>query len=149
MSITDIHKGDVVTWNGRTYLVTADPIHLDDLSRTMREPIHWVQWVEHKGDTDLRAKLIGGEALAEWADIEIVEHGVEMMLPGDPMPPAEAELATATQSKTAFADVAEGSDEQFRQAVRAALAQDIPVKRIMQITGLSRARIYQIRDGRR
>jgi hypothetical protein len=149
MSITDIRKGDVVTWNGRTCMVVANPIHLTDMSRIMGEPAHWIQWIEHKGETDLRNKLLSGETLTGRASVEIIERGVEMLLPGDPAPVAETELAAAAQRKVAYADIAEGSDEQFREAVRAALAANVPVKRITALTGLSRARVYQIRDGRR
>jgi hypothetical protein len=149
MAITDIRKGDVVTWNGRTWLVTADPIRVDSWVKSIGQPGYWVQWVEYSGETYLRDKLIGGETLIASAPVEVVQRGVEMTLPWDEMPPAEADLKAATQAKAAFADVAEGSDEQFRQAVRTALQQDVPVRRIQQLTGLSRARIYQIRDGRR
>ena len=53
-------------------------------------------------------------------------------------------LDTLSQARTARLDAHTHRDD----LIRAELARDIPVVELCKVTGLSRARIYQIRDGR-
>lgn len=60
-----------------------------------------------------------------------------------------AELARVALRRTAHLEQGKAEETSFRIAVRNAVKAGIPVAEIREATGLSRERVYQIRDGRR
>lgn len=55
----------------------------------------------------------------------------------------------AARAVTRANEAADAARERLAEQVRAAMAADVSVPQLMLATGLSRGRIYQIRDGRR
>ncbi|ALE05499.1 hypothetical protein AL755_08435 [Arthrobacter sp. ERGS1:01] len=62
---------------------------------------------------------------------------------------SERDLVKLRQKRAAAEDAFEKADAAFRDGIRAALADGMKAAQIADATGLSRPRIYQIRDGRR
>ncbi|MEU3283288.1 hypothetical protein [Streptomyces antibioticus] len=62
---------------------------------------------------------------------------------------AHADLVRATLRRTQQRQETETVEGAFRLRVQTALRAGMPVTKISSITGLSRERVYQIRDGRR
>jgi hypothetical protein len=58
-------------------------------------------------------------------------------------------LRQSTEDVTAARQAAADEDTAWRYMIRAALADGVPVVEVAELTGISRARVYQIRDGRR
>lgn len=59
------------------------------------------------------------------------------------------EVRLATAAKTRAEDAADLARERQATAVRKAMEAKVPVAELVGATGLTRGRIYQIRDGRR
>lgn len=59
------------------------------------------------------------------------------------------EVRLATAAKTRAEDAADRARERLAAAVRKAVEAKVPVPELVGATGLTRGRIYQIRDGRR
>ena len=58
-------------------------------------------------------------------------------------------LTSAVAARTAADEAAAGALAQLNDVIRAEVAAGTPVVDIVRVTGLTRARIYQIRDHRR
>lgn len=58
-------------------------------------------------------------------------------------------LKAAVQAKAQAVAEAEERDAEMREEIRAAMAAKTPLKELMEVTGLSRQRLYQIRDNTR
>ena len=58
-------------------------------------------------------------------------------------------ITASTQHASRAAQVAEGRRNELHSLIRTALASGASVADLVRATGLTRARIYQIRDGRR
>ncbi len=61
------------------------------------------------------------------------------------MDEVKAAAAAVEQARLAL----ERAEQRRNTAIRAALADQVPVSEIAAATGLSRLRVYQVRDGRR
>ena len=55
------------------------------------------------------------------------------------------DVAARNEAKAAF----DKADTALRESIRAAIVAGVKVPALVEVTGLSRPRIYQIRDGRR
>jgi D-aminopeptidase len=58
-------------------------------------------------------------------------------------------VKAATKKKAAACEKYEAADEALREAIREALNAGASAMELTEVTGLSRARIYQIKDNRR
>lgn len=58
-------------------------------------------------------------------------------------------LKAAVQAKARAVAEAEERDAEMREQIRVAMSAKTPLKELMEITGLSRQRLYQIRDNTR
>lgn len=76
-------------------------------------------------------------------------HLTEIWQTSSPDAFARANLALASLKRKQRQQEAAAADGAFRLRVRKALESGIPVAEIREITGLSRERVYQIRDNRR
>lgn len=83
-------------------------------------------------------------------------HGAEAGLPYITLTPEQAQLVARRRNRIdkvahAQADVDQQDERLARRdaAIRSALSEGVPVREIVAHTGLSRERVYQIRDGRR
>ena len=58
-------------------------------------------------------------------------------------------LKAAVRAKAEAVAEAERRDTQMREQIRAAMAAKTPLKELIEVTGLSKQRLYQIRDNTR
>lgn len=59
------------------------------------------------------------------------------------------ELTDASSAREKAISVMEEADAEWRSTIRRAIEMRVPVTQIAAATGISRERVYQIRDGRR
>lgn len=59
------------------------------------------------------------------------------------------QLRLAVSAKAEAMAVAARRDAELRELIRGAIAAGVPVKDLVAVTGLSKPRMYQIRDNRR
>lgn len=69
--------------------------------------------------------------------------------PGSQLMDTTTEVGRAARAVARADEKAAAARERLAAAVRAALAEQVSTAELMRLTGLSRGRIYQIRDGRR
>lgn len=81
-------------------------------------------------------------------DVEHIRRALDAHMAHDPGGPLD-EVADATESKRRADEAAADADRAWRAAIRAALADGQRVVDIAETAGVSRERVYQIRDGRR
>jgi DNA-binding phage protein len=60
-----------------------------------------------------------------------------------------AALGQATDARAVAVREADARDAEWREAIRAALAADVGATEVARLAGISRERVYQIKDGRR
>lgn len=95
---------------------------------------------------ELDHTTIGDELTGEQADdIRRALAAQEAVDTGDLL----VDVYEATEVKRAAAETATDADREWRAAIRAALASGQRVADVADAAGISRERVYQIRDGRR
>jgi hypothetical protein len=62
---------------------------------------------------------------------------------------ARAVLVAATDARAVAVREADARDAEWREAIRAALAAEVGATEEARLAGISRERVYQIKDGRR
>lgn len=66
-----------------------------------------------------------------------------------PYPASLDRVRRATDGRDETKWLADEADKEWREAIRAAIADGVPVQHIAQVAGIHRQRVYQIRDGKR
>ena len=165
-TIADIRRGDRFIWSGRTYLAVADACPTGSRSEYGQywtinflngRPQPGPDGVVHQGSSMPDSKMVRHDF-----PVEITERGVSFMWlhekhaaeepaveTDDPAQIAERRLALISASKEYAVRTLTEVDAARDTAIRVALAEGVLVRDLMRMTDLSRARIYQIRDGRR
>ncbi|MFI8351280.1 hypothetical protein [Streptomyces sp. NPDC085596] len=161
-TINDICRGDRFTWSGRTWIAAADAhpnlggihgaVDMVALPGSMKADEDGV--VRQQNPSQLTVKAIHFSA-----PVTILERGIQVSLTYEDAPIVQRKrpavesalmlLDRQTKMRKALEDDLTETDRQFNDLVRLSLANGASVARLVETTGLSRARIYQIRDGRR
>jgi len=162
-TIADIRRGDRFTWGTKTYIAFDDArpdAHLTDLGDF--HEIRMVQTTNLKvaedGSFHQGTAFVDCQTVLSAKEIEISERGLRTVRLGEEPENVDTPRGwqyaenrlTGTMAARALAQrVADDIDETRDHEIRDALKAGMSVPEIMKVTGLSRARIYQIRDGRR
>jgi hypothetical protein len=165
-TIADIRRGDRFTWAGKKYIAFDDARPMVDYGvKRHPEPEFCNVYMtadQIKPDADgihrLGTRGLDCQTILSDKEITIEERGLIVLRPGEE-PPAQdrpisewyalSQLTHTMHSRDKARRIADDIDETRDRQIRDALRAGIGVTELMQITGLSRARIYQIRDGRR
>jgi len=159
-SVIDIRRGDHFTWNGQGYLAIDDARpsgFFIDNQESIAVCCVLAKNIEPGPDgvIDLGSRLRGNLSLGEQAKIEITKRGSRVTWLGDepraqtPQWQARGVLHGIVTARRAAQRAVDDLDVSRDNAIRQALASEVPVSQIAEMTGLSRSRIYQIRDSRR
>lgn len=171
-AITEIKANDEITHKGDRYVVTKAPRRMG----TKGEAAHLIEiflipsaraGVREDGTLEFGQNLGSSHRLADTTDVELVRSGVQYRTVRDYAGTYEGGNLTAEDMReeregSARSELvrvalrrkqreAEATEDEamFRRGIRQALDAGISVAEIRRETGLSRERIYQIRDGRR
>lgn len=158
-TIADIRRGDRFTWNNREWIAVYDaypataayvqddrfyvvPAVLEAKAKTV-DGVHEI------------TTAIGADLILHTIQITIHERDLPVHTRQDdvredsPLEHAENALTFVVGARKAAHRAVEQRDDEFNARVRQFLASGGSVATAVTKTGLSRARIYQIRDGRR
>ena len=145
------------TWAGRRLIAVGDAA--PSLYTPSLPNVVTVEYVKYRPATDgiyeIGADMTKNDVITETTLVEIHERGAKVHHVSDDIrdeTPAEQtreQLSHVAKVRQKARREFEDSDEEFRIAIRQALHSGISVAEVRQITGLSRERIYQIRDDRR
>lgn len=163
-TVNDIRRGDRFTWNGGKYIALDDARPWEEPGSS-EDPLHQFAWVTAVKDVGQKPGADGvidfdvpkggmSQDLWQHAEIEIGERGLKVTWFGQQdkaTSPEQARrlLRNITSARRKALRVIDDIDERRDQWIRGAILSEVPVIEIAEITGLSRARIYQIRDGHR
>lgn len=158
-TIADIRRGDRFTWNDRTYIAVYDAYPataaLIDDDRFYVLPAVLAAKAKRVDGVHEITTAIGADVVLHTATVTIQERGLPVhtrqddIREGSPLEHAETALDFVIKAREDAHRAAEQRDEEFNARVRQFLASGGSVAVAVEKTGLSRARIYQIRDGRR
>lgn len=161
-TVNDIRRGDRFTWSGRTWIAAADAhpnlygiygaVDLVTLPGNLKASADGV--IRQDNPSQLKSR-----AVHFTAPVTITERGITIALEHEDAPAVRRTRTAAESSlrlverqakrRKALEQEITGADREFGDLVRMALANGASVAQLTEKTGLSRARIYQIRDGRR
>lgn len=173
MNITEAKANDEITYQGDRYIVTKTPKRLGDKG----EAAHLVRvsllssdkaGVQDDGTLEFGTTATNSRDLSDTTDVELVRSGVQYRTSADYVTPnggggnltaedlkreregvARSELIRVSLRRTQRAREAGEEDSMFRRGVKKAVEAGLSVAEVREQTGLSRERVYQIRDGRR
>lgn len=158
-TIADIRRGDRFTWNNRewiavydAYPATAAYINDDRFYVVPAVPAAKAKKVDgvHEITTAIGADLILHTTRITIHERDLPVHTRQDDVSEDsPLEHAENALVGVIGARAAAHRAVGQRDEEFNARVRQFLASGGSVAAAVEKTGLSRARIYQIRDGRR
>jgi hypothetical protein len=167
-TIADIRRGDRYTRNGVEYIAALDAcpssvIRMDPETRgTVNDErfylVRSVRATATKTTADGTLELTGtisADTVVKTMPVEITERGLpvhsraEDVRESTPLWQALARLTHVVDARARAQRELEDRDDEFRASVQQFLASGGSVTEAVKRTGLSRARIYQIRDGRR
>lgn len=161
--VADIRRGDIFTWNHRSWLATDDARPTPGFDHLNLGRFYSVSMVAadklpppgDDGTIDLGARILGAETILGAQPVEIRERGLQIRhvteniyegsKPGD----ALERVRHLAQAREAAHRQAGDIDVTFSGAIRRALLLDVAVADLAEAARLSASRIYQIRDGRR
>lgn len=161
-TIADIRRGDRFKWGGATYLAVDDCRPTGDAAWGFGRDYGNITYISTAGikrntdgvyDVDMRIPKASAVRLT--AEVEILERGLRVHHVSDdvreetPLWQIMSNLDFVVMSREVAHREANDLDEQRDILIRQALAAGVPVPALVEQTGLTRARIYQIRDGRR
>jgi len=158
-TIADIRRGDRFTWNNREWIAVYDAYpataaYIND-DRFYVLPAVAARLAKEVDGVREITTYIGADLVLHTAPVTIHERDLPIHNSQDdirddsPLTHAEAALKFIVGARTAAHRAVEQRDEEFNARVRQFLASGGTVADAVEKTGLSRARIYQIRDGRR
>lgn len=163
----DVRAGDRFTSNGTQYIAVLDAKPQPPSPRPNgMPPLHWITFVLAAGkrlgpDGVMHLDSSDGQNMVSDYPITIDERGIRIELRGMQTAPAdltdepeqetwwERDVARHSTRRAAADKAAADEARHLNSAIRNALRADASVARLCELTGLSRERIYQIRDGRR
>lgn len=172
MNITEAKANDEITYQGDRYIVEKAPRRLGDKG----EAAHLVRvfllrsdqaGIQDDGTLEFGTTGSNSRDLPDTTDVELVRSNVQYRTSADYVRPydggnltaddlkheregvALSELTRVSLRRAQRAREAGEEDASFRRGVKKALEAGVSVAAIREQTGLSRERIYQIRDGRR
>lgn len=172
MNITESKVNDEITYQGDRYIVTKTPKRLGDKG----EAAHLVRipllpsdkaGVQDDGTLEFGTTATNSRDLPDTTDVELVRSGVQYRTSADYVTPCDGGNLTAEDLKREREGVARSElirvslrraqrareageeDSMFRRGVKKAVEAGLSVAEVREQTGLSRERVYQIRDGRR
>lgn len=172
MNITEAKANDEITYQGDRYIVTKTPKRLGDKG----EAVHLVRvfllpsdraGIQGDGTLEFGTTATNSRDLSDTTDVELVRSGVQYRTSADYVTPYDGENLTAEDLKREREGVARSElirvslrraqrareageeDSMFRRGVKKAVEAGLSVAEVREQTGLSRERVYQIRDGRR
>lgn len=162
-TIADIRRGDRFTWAGKTY-IAFDDARPSRLAADLGDfcEIGTIQASAITADADgtyhQGTAFVDCTTVLSNKEIEILERGLKTLRIAEEPENADRPVSEwyalghlrSTMSARSLAqrvadDIDQTRDHQIRDAIKAGVS----VPEIMEITGLSRPRIYQIRDGKR
>ncbi|MFI9012565.1 hypothetical protein ACIGZI_00865 [Streptomyces griseus] len=161
-TINDIRRGDRFTWSGRTWIAAADAhpnlwgihgaVDVATLPGGMEADKDGVVRQTSQSQLKLRAVHYA-------APIVITQRDVQISLTHEDLPVLRRKRSALESSlrlvkrkgdeRKALGEQMDEADQEFGDLIRMSLANGAKVAQLVESTGLSRARIYQIRDGRR
>lgn len=161
-TINDIRRGDRFTWSNRTWIAAADAhpnmwgihgaVDVATLPGNMTAGKDGV--VRQTSTSQLKLR-----AVHYTAPIVITERGIQISLTHEDAPVLRHKRSALESSlrlvkrkaelRKVLGEQMEEADQEFGDLIRMSLANGATVAQLVEKTGLSRARIYQIRDGRR
>lgn len=160
-TISNIRRGDRFTWNNTEWIAiydaapsSADPAATNDPGFSA---VYMAKASKFKARKDGVLEVIGTTTETILSDKEVTVHdrGLRVHCPADDVRPevpawqARNGLERVVRARVAAQRQLEDTDEEFRNFVRQSIASNVSIPEICEVTGLSRQRIYQIRDGRR
>ena len=159
-TIADIRRGDRFTWNNREWIAVYDAYpataaYINDDRFYVLPAVRADKANETDEGTYEIATAIGADVVLHTATVTIHERDLAIHTAQDdvrdsaPLEHAEAALEFIVNARTVAHRAVEQRDEEFNSRIRQFLAAGGSVAAAVTMTGLSRARIYQIRDGRR
>lgn len=172
MNITQVQANDEIVYEGARRIVTAAPKRLGtsgEAGRLIRVRFLSVDRAGIRENGVLEFGTTGENTydLDESTEVDVLRSGVEYRTSADYVRPydggslsaedlkseregaSRSELARVALRRKAREGEANLEEASFREAIQKALNAGIGVAEIRQETGLSRERVYQIRDGRR
>lgn len=172
MNITQIQANDEIIYEGARRIVTAAPKRLGtsgEAGRLIRVRFLSVDQAGIRENGILEFGTVGENSydLDESTEVEVLRSGVEYRTSADYVRPhdggnltaddlkqeregaSRSELVRVTLRRKAREEEASLEEASFRKTIQKALNAGIGVAEIRHETGLSRERVYQIRDGRR
>lgn len=158
-TIADIRRGDRFTWNNREWIAAYDAYpataaYINDDRFYVLPAVAAARTKQVDGVHEITT-AIGADVVLHTATVTIHERDLPIHCTQDdvrdssPLEYAEDALTFVIGARTAAHRAVEQRDEEFNARVRQFLASGGSVAAAVKKTGLSRARIYQIRDGRR
>ena len=158
-TIADIRRGDRFTWNNRQWIAVYDAYpataaYINDDRFYVLPAVPAAKVKEVDGVHEITT-AIGADLVLHTAEVTIHERELPVHTRQDdvretaPLEHAESALTFIVGAREAAHRAVEQRDEEFNARVRQFLASGGSVAAVVEKTGLSRARIYQIRDGRR
>ena len=158
-TIADIRRGDRFTWNNREWIAVYDAYpataaYINDDRFYVLPAVPAAKVNETDGVYEITS-AIGADVVLHTAPVTIHERDLPVHARQDdihesaPLEHAENALAFIVDARKAAHRAVEQRDEEFNARIRQFLASGGTVAAAREKTGLSRARIYQIRDGRR
>lgn len=158
-TIADIRRGDRFTWNNREWIAVYDAYpataaYINDDRFYVLPAVPATKTKEIDGVHEITT-AIGADVVLHTAKVTIHERDLPVHTRQDdihedsPLEHAETALNGVIKAREHAHRAAEQRDEEFNTRLRQFLASGGSVASAVQKTGLSRARIYQIRDGRR
>jgi hypothetical protein len=161
-TIADIRRGDRFTWGGASYLAVDDCRPLGDAAFGFGRDFGNITYIRAAGLKrnadgvyDLEMRIPQASAVRLTASVEIHEREVRIhhvsddVREGTPRFQIMSNLDYIVHSRDVARREAGDLDEQRDIVIRQALSAGVSVADLVERTGLTRARIYQIRDGRR
>lgn len=160
-TISDVRRGDRFTWGGITYLAMDDcrPVDFFLTGEIAYGGIIYIRAAGLKrnpeGVYDIDMRIPSASVVRLNYPIDIHERGVRVHHISDdvrdstPLSQIVSVLDGIMASRKTARREADDLDEQRDIMIRKALAARVPVADLVTKTGLTRARIYQIRDNRR
>jgi len=161
-TINDIRRGDRFTWSNRTWLAVADAhpntggihgaVDIFTMPGDMQTDAEGV--VRQTGQSQIKS-----HAVHYTAPVTILKRGIQISLIHEDAPVLQRKRSAAdtalrlverkAQWRKALDEQMAEADQEFGDLIRMSLVNGATVAQLVEKTGLSRARIYQIRDGRR
>ncbi|TXS35134.1 hypothetical protein [Streptomyces sp. t39] len=159
-TIADIRRGDKFTHSGRTY-IAADDARPSGV--TGYYDVTTLPGTAKADDGVIRQGALFGRDITVRPDfaVDIITRGLTVEMLWETTHNQRPEATTASEDAVRFwlGHITRQREAAQRQSadldltrdkwIRAALALSVPVTEIAHLAGLSRERIYQIRDGRR